>query len=407
MEAKRQDLLRLLAAAQATASELQEDLKADANFRLQVTEGSKRLTRTLQTEVDRAWELFLRPAHSAALHVALDGGWIGYINSNHVQKHGSETSGISAGQIAEHTSSDPELVSRLMRVLTANETIVERGADLYAPTPFSKLFDDLAWANGLRHAVRDYSITMAGMPGYFSKNGYRIDKHKEGAYQYVHGTTFFDRVHAGGEVGAEFHSFMRVVRAGKKPWFEVYPFADRLKGASESDVLLVDVGGGYGHDLIVFSNVKEGRNVPGRLVLQDAPGVLEKVSQEQLSRIDIQAHDFFTPQKVLGARAYFLKNVLHDWTNERCVDILSQLRDAMHPGYSRLLINEIVVPDENCDPWTAAFGIAMMAVVDGQERTRTQWVELINATGGLKIEMIWKLGTNNESIIEVSRIVDE
>ncbi|CAI6342051.1 unnamed protein product [Periconia digitata] len=400
MTAKRQDLLRLLAAAQATASELQDDLAQDPLFRLAATEASSHLTRTLQTTIDRAWELFLRPAHPTTLLVTLDAGWIQYINANY--EDGTK-SGIMADQLAQHTSSDPELVKRLMRVLTANGTIREVGINEYAPTPFSKLFDNQSWADGLRHAVRDYSITMSGMPDYFAKSQYQLENTGKKIYQHVHGTTFFDRVHAGGEVGSQFNSFMRVVRDGKKSWFDVYPIGERLQPISKKEVLLVDVGGGRGHDLYQFSRWQKDQQFKGRLVLQDAPTVIAQVRPEQSVDMEVQEYDFFTPQKMLGARAYFLKNVLHDWPNDKCIDILIQVRDAMKPGYSRLLINEIVLPDEKCDSWTAAYDIAMMAVVDGKERSREQWGDLIDAAGGLKIEKIWRLGLNNESIIEVAR----
>ncbi|KAG6354382.1 hypothetical protein INS49_004399 [Diaporthe citri] len=35
------------------------------------------------------------------------------------------------------------------------------------------------------------------------------------------------------------------------------------------------------------------------------------------SRVELQVHDFFTPQPVKGARAYFTRSVLHDWPDEQ------------------------------------------------------------------------------------------
>jgi hypothetical protein len=394
MEAKRHDLFKHLAAAQAAASELQKDLHADASFRAEVTEASNRLTRTLQTPVDRAWELLNQWAHPAVLQVALDAGWLHLINSN--------DAGITADQLAEHTASDAGLVKRLMRVLTSNGIICESATNKYAPSPFSKLFDAPEWANGLRHALRDYSITMAGMPGYFAQKGYRLDV-REHIYQHVHGVPFLERVKQGGEVGMQFTSFMRVVRAGKRPWFDVYPVAERLKVSCDADLLLVDVGGGSGHDLMSFSHAKKELGLQGAMVLQDVPSVLAHVPEEYRDTIDVQPYDFFTPQKVVGARAYMLKHILHDWSDEDGVSILTHVRDAMKVGYSKMLINEIVLPDRDCDPWVANFDITMMAVVGGRERSASEWEGLIHKVGGLVLEKIWKFGSNNESIIELVR----
>jgi len=395
-EAKRRDLLRLLAAAQATASELQEDLEADTPFRAEVVEVSKQLTRTLQTPVDRAWELLNQSATPAVLQVTIDAGWLQLI-SKYAERNDV---GITAAQLAEHTGSDIELVKRLMRVLTANAVVQEPSTDMYASNSFSKLFNAPEWANGLRHALRDYSITMAGMPGFFAKSGYRLDGD---IYQHVHGTPFLERVRQGGEVGKQFTSFMRVVRAGKRPWFDLYPVAEKLTVSCDADVLVVDVGGGSGHDLVAFSQIKQELGLKGTMVLQDVPAVLAYVSDEYKTKIDVQPHDFFTPQPVVGARAYLLKHILHDWPDDAGVSILTRMRDAMKVGYSRLLINEIVLPDHQCSPWLAGFDITMMVVVKGKERSASEWENLVHAVPGLLIEKIWTFGSNNESIIEVVR----
>ncbi|KAJ4299475.1 hypothetical protein N0V90_004720 [Kalmusia sp. IMI 367209] len=404
MDAKRRDLLRLLAATQATASELQEDILSDPAFRGQVIEASKNLTRTLQTPVERAWDLFVQPTYPAVLQVAVDVGWLNLINSID-DKNGYET-GISAEQLAEATTSDVGLVRRLMRVLTSGALIRESGTHRYAATPISKLFDNPAWANGLRHAVRDYGVTLAGMPEYLEKNGYRLEGASGGIYQHVHGIPFLERVHQGGEVGKQFTSFMSVVRAGKTPWFDVYPVASNLQVSSATDVLIVDIGGSKGHDLLSFAHIKKSLGLPGRLVLQDLAPVLSHVPGSSTDTIEVQAHDFFTPQPVLGARAYFLKHVLHDWPDRDCVSILGRVRDAMKAGYSRLLINEIVLPDRECGAWPAAFDVTMMAIVGGMERSASEWEVLIESAGGLAIEKVWTFGADGESIVEVVKEVE-
>lgn len=399
VEAKRQDLLRLLAAAKATAAELEEELALDAKFRLQASEASKKLTRTLQKPVDRAWDLLVQPAHPAALQVALDAGWIAYINDS---ADGHER-GVTASQIAKDTSSDVELVERLMRVLTANGTIRETSSSAYAPTSFSKLFDNPGWVNGLRHSIHDINITLAGMPDFLAKHQYNPENTQETLYKRVHGANFFDLVFAGGDIGSHFNSFMSVTRDGKKPWFDVYPVAERLDVPSPGDAVLVDVGGGKGHDLIAFSQFMAKSQMQGTLVLQDQPSAIEGVPTEHASNIEIQAHDFFTTQKVIGARAYFLKHILHNWSDEDSVAILTRIRDAMKSGYSKILINEIVLPDENCDSIAAGKDVVMMALLDAKERSWEQWRALIELTGGLAIDSVWPLGVGDGSIIEVTK----
>ena len=91
-------------------------------------------------------------------------------------------------------------------------------------------------------------------------------------------------------------------RAGKSSWVDpgFYPVEERLgngmkQGADE--VLLVDVGGGLGHDLELLKQKHAG--VPGRLVLQDKEEVLSQITAPN-AVFEKMAHDFFTPQPMHG-----------------------------------------------------------------------------------------------------------
>jgi len=41
-----------------------------------------------------------------------------------------------------------------------------------------------------------------------------------------------------------------------------------------------------------------------------------------------------------------MHSVLHDWPDSVCEKILKQITEAMQLGYSKLLINEIIIPDK-------------------------------------------------------------
>lgn len=63
--------------------------------------------------------------------------------------------------------------------------------------------------------------------------------------------------------------------------------------------LLVDIGGGWGHDLIAFHEKYPTRGTRGRLVLQDLPSVI-KDTGAPLSGVEAMGYDFFTEQPVKG-----------------------------------------------------------------------------------------------------------
>ena len=80
---------------------------------------------------------------------------------------------------------------------------------------------------------------------------------------------------------------------------DYYPVQERLADGARSDkdaVLLVDVGGSHGHDLEQFH--AKHPHIPGRLVLQDTPEVVDQVKASNV--FETTAHDFFTPQPVKG-----------------------------------------------------------------------------------------------------------
>lgn len=84
---------------------------------------------------------------------------------------------------------------------------------------------------------------------------------------------------------------------------EIYPSNKLVDSAPKDGVVLVDIGGSVGHDLLFFA--QKHNSQPGTLILQDRPAVLENAGQLP-SAIKKMEYDFFTPQPVQGAAAYYL-----------------------------------------------------------------------------------------------------
>lgn len=70
----------------------------------------------------------------------------------------------------------------------------------------------------------------------------------------------------------------------------------------------------------------------------------------------------------------------------------------MRKGYSKLLINELVLPDTHVPPRAAFLDLSMMAVEAGVERTSQHWHTLMESAG-FHVEKIWS-SSGPESIIE-------
>lgn len=192
------------------------------------------------------------------------------------------------------------------------------------------------------------------LPAYLRKNKYAnpIDKDKT-AWKYGMGTDkhYFEWLGVpGNEMQAEaFHNHMRFKTLGLK-WHEMPELMSAVFGdvqPSAENVLIVDLGGSSGHDLVGFRAAHP--DIFGRLILQDLPHAIAATNKKELDShtVEAMAHDFFTPEPVAGAKTYYLKMVLHDWPNEQCKNILANIKPAMRPGYSRILLNEIIIPETN------------------------------------------------------------
>lgn len=92
---------------------------------------------------------------------------------------------------------------------------------------------------------------------------------------------------------------MTVQASSKKMWADdnAYPVKERLSGAKENEVLLVDIGGGAGHDLLGFR--ARHSELKGRLILEELPYMINRVV-DKLDGVELVEHDFYTPQPIKG-----------------------------------------------------------------------------------------------------------
>lgn len=92
-------------------------------------------------------------------------------------------------------------------------------------------------------------------------------------------------------------------------------------------------------------------------------------------------------------------SVLYDWDDDTCCKILISLVSALEKGYSKILINELVVPDVRASYPITSMDWLMLALRAVHERTEQGWHHLLTSVG-LKIAQIWTMEPGTESIIE-------
>lgn len=246
---------------------------------------------------------------------------------------------------------DPLLVGRMLRHLAAMGTVRETGPDTFALTPTSKAFAEPAYQDSILYIAENFQPVHQAMPSYFRENGFKSpDSGVNGPFQHAFnckGSHYFEYfTKANPEMGRRFASMMESWSKGRPRWFyeDYYPVKERLiSGAEKNAPFLVDVGGGSGHDVEGLREAFEGQ-LPGKLVLQERPEIVEiaKVG----AGTEVMAHDFLTEQPVKGARAYYLHSIIQDWNDEVNTEILKAIVPAMKKGYSKVLVNDFVVPNQ-------------------------------------------------------------
>ncbi|KAF2720474.1 S-adenosyl-L-methionine-dependent methyltransferase [Polychaeton citri CBS 116435] len=385
--------------------------------RLETLESINRLTRLLETPADFVQQLgFAEPARNAAVRIAIDLHIFETLQASQQSKPSAPS--VTVSEIAETTKASSALLSRLLKHLAATHIIAETGVDSYAATTLSNALAQTGHSEGVKYTYDIATPSFAAMPSYFRDNATASSFYtnpwdiSNGPFQYAHKTEkpFFLYLNERPESLKAFNHYMTSFREGKAGWTDVYPVEERLianpEDSSNARPILVDVGGGLGHDLRSLHQ-KVPNLKPDQLILQDRPEVISAISASSPEKLPFtpSAHDFFTPQSAdhSNAHAYFLHSVLHDWDDDSCVRILTQLRDAMTVGKesSKLLICEYVVPNEGAKWPITSMDWLMMALGAVRERTEAQFEELLRQAG-LKVTGVWIGDQGTEGVIEAA-----
>ena len=143
---------------------------------------------------------------------------------------------------------------------------------------------------------------------------------------------------------------------------------------------IVDVGGGHGPLLATILAATPGSqgvlyDLPA--VVADAPKILcEKAIAD---RVRIEEGSFFDSVPA-GGDAYVLKNIIHDWPDEKAVQILRNVRAAAGRRATVLLV-ELVIPDHDRDFPGKWADLEMLLNLAARERTAAEYRNLLSRAG--------------------------
>lgn len=149
---------------------------------------------------------------------------------------------------------------------------------------------------------------------------------------------------------------------------------------------LVDVAGGHGRLLATILEA----NPSTRGVLFDQSHVIEGAKENRQikalgSRCELASGDFFAAVPA-GADGYIMKHIIHDWDDERALQILSNIRKVMSDSGRVFLVEAVITADGQQD-FGKLLDIEMLVSPGGKERTAEEYKNLF-ARAGLRMTRI-------------------
>jgi DNA-binding HxlR family transcriptional regulator/2-polyprenyl-3-methyl-5-hydroxy-6-metoxy-1,4-benzoquinol methylase len=286
--------------------------------------------------------------------------------------HGPKT----ADELAKEIGTNPKTLLRLMRHLASLGIFTQDESKKFGLTPLGKLLRDD------NHESMRYNAIFAGEENYkaFGDLLHTVRTGETG-FNHLYGKGHFDWLAEHPEESSTFNKAMaQSLRRLGNP-LESYDYSGKH--------LIVDVGGGRGD--LISSIMRVNPSLKG--ILFDLPqGIGEAQSHLRTKgvadRCQIIPGSFFNSVPE-GGDVYVLSRILHDWPDDKAAAILANCRKAIKED-GILLIRDSVLSDR--DELGSMQDVTMMIMTGGEERTESDWKNLLHSTGFLLAKVHKKEG---------------
>lgn len=273
--------------------------------------------------------------------------------------------------LAAIIGADQAALSRLMRALCSIGVFMLQANEQYSLTPISE-----ALLPHHKHTLK--FLALRPLPDEeHSLWGDLTNSVRTGhpAFESSEKEGFFEHLSHNKTEAKHFHTGMTRSSLAQAPFilsaFEFSPYR-----------FIVDLGGGQGALLgeILKACPKS------RGVLMDLPDVISNpepiIAANVLNRCEIVGGDIFK-QIPPNGDLYLLKAILHDWSDDVCIRLLSHCRQALKDNADgRILIIEMVLPEKPSPHPGFMMDMNLLALTPGgRQRTRADFRLLLNKAG--------------------------
>ena len=285
----------------------------------------------------------------------------------------AENRATDATALAPQVGADPPLLYRFLRALAAIGLLAEDDSRAFRLTEAGALLRE-----DHPHSLKAMALLEEG------PEHYAVWKHltpilrdgRQDGFLREFGAPLFEYVRVNPHYGAVFNRAMTSYSVVETRW--------ALAALANEDFsqihTLCDVGGGHGHLACGLLNAYPHL----RATVLDLPEVVGETDQLWAPKLGLSERcrylggDMF--HEVPPAEAYVLKSVLHDWSDDECLRILTNLRRAV-VGAGRVFAADFVVPGPEEPHFSKLFDVYMMLVATGRERSGPEFAELLAAAG--------------------------
>ncbi|KAI3390763.1 hypothetical protein diail_8686, partial [Diaporthe ilicicola] len=261
----------------------------------------------------------------------------------------AEPRSFTSTELSQKTGVTLSLLKRLLRYYQALDMIYQVGNDAYQSSNVTRALGNEDNADALRFAHKIMGPPVFSLPDLLQSTEY---KDPTGVMPTALSKAHHTEKHAYAWLGENpwalklTLAYMKVQFESRPSFFDVLDFQDRFgTDSTSSAVLFVDIGGSTGSQSLKFR--QRYPRLPGRVIIQDRPEVVQKakLALDKTANIELEVYDIFTPEPIKGARAYYMRKILHSFADENCLKILTNIKAGL-TEQSVILIDETVLPEE-------------------------------------------------------------
>ncbi len=273
-------------------------------------------------------------------------------------------------ELAKKTKTNEDALFRILRLLAMVGIFTETEPRHFALTPPAELL-----RSDHPQSMRDTVVWLAD-PFHYKIAAELLHSVRTGqpTIEHVTGKPVFEYLGANEVEAGRFHLAMTNLSAmAVSAALEAYDFA----GCKT----IVDVGGGHG--FAICSILKKYPEMQGVLFdLKDiVPGADQRIRELGLEKRCRTEHGDFFKAVPEGGDVYFMKHILHDWTDEQSTTILRNCRRAFGGRKGKIVLLEFVVPPGNEPHPSKVIDIEMLFFPGGRERMEQEWRDLFAGAG--------------------------